>query len=118
MKLYGMQVGLRPEAYDEYKKSHAEVWPEVLATVERCNIRNYTIYHRNGVLFAHFEYHGADYKADMALMAADPDTQRWWAIMMPFQERIPGTPEGEWWMPMEEVFRFDGNSRHSNSELK
>ncbi len=44
----------------------------------------------------------------MEMMAADPATQRWWAIMMPFQRRIPGTPEGEWWMPMEEMFHFDG----------
>ncbi len=108
MKRYGMQIGLRPEAYDEYKRYHAAVWPEVLATIERCNIRNYTIFHHDGILFACFEYHGADFKADMALMAADPATQRWWAIMMPFQRQIPGTPEGEWWVPMEEIFHFDG----------
>ena len=77
--------------------------------LNRCNIRNYTIYHQGGVLFAYFEYHGVDLKADMALMEADPATQRWWAIMMPLQERLPGTPEGEWWMPMEEMFHFDGD---------
>jgi L-rhamnose mutarotase len=103
-----MQVGLRPEAYDEYKRYHAAVWPEVLATIERCNIRNYTIFHHDGTLFASFEYHGVDFKADMDLMAADPATQRWWAIMMPFQRKLPGTPEGEWWIYMEEMFHFDG----------
>jgi len=92
MTRYGMRIGLRPEAHQEYVKYHAAVWPEVLATIARCHIRNYTIFHR----------------ADMARMAADPTTQRWWAIMIPMQERIPGTPEGEWWMPMEEVFHFDG----------
>lgn len=115
MKRYGMQIGLRAGAYEEYKRYHAAVWPEVLATIARCNIRNYTIYyhdnndgHHGGVLFGYFEYHGEDYKADMAVMAADPATQRWWAIMMPLQEQIAGTPEGEWWMPMEEMFHFDG----------
>jgi L-rhamnose mutarotase len=108
MKRYGMKIGLRPEAYEEYKRYHAAVWPEVLATIARCNIRNYTIYHSDGLLFAHFEYHGADYAADMALMAADPATQRWWAIMEPLQRQIPGTPAGSWWMPMEEVFHFTG----------
>jgi uroporphyrinogen decarboxylase len=29
-------------------------------------------------LFAYFEYHGTDYAADMAKMAADPKTQEWW----------------------------------------
>jgi len=108
MTRYGMRIGLRPEAHQEYVKYHAAVWPEVLATIARCHIRNYTIFHQDGMLFATFEYHGTDYKADMARMAADPTTQRWWAIMIPMQERIPGTPEGEWWMPMEEVFHFDG----------
>ena len=31
-----------------------------------CNIRNYTIFYREGVLFAYFEYHGEDFAADMA----------------------------------------------------
>jgi L-rhamnose mutarotase len=117
MKRYGMQIGLRPEAYDEYKKHHAAVWPDVLATIARCNIRNYTIYHHNGLLFAHFEYHGTDYAADMALMAADPATQRWWAIMEPMQRQIPGTPEGSWWMPMEEMFHFTGPEDLADTQI-
>jgi L-rhamnose mutarotase len=103
-----MQIGLQPGSYDEYKRYHAAVWPEVLATIEQSNIRNYTIYHHGGTLFAHFEYWGTDYAADMARMAADPAIQRWWAIMQPLQQQIPGTPAGEWWMPMEEMFHFDG----------
>src|SRR5665647_2141602 len=59
--------------------------------------------HWQGRLFAYFEYHGADYAADMARMAADPKTQEWWKIMMPLQDPVPGRPEGEWWAPMEEV---------------
>lgn len=108
MKRYGMVIGLRPESYDEYKRYHAAVWPEVLATIERCNIRNYTIYHSDGQLFASYEYHGTDHAADMAMMAADPATQRWWDVMNPMQIRLEGTPEGSWWRPMEEMFHFDG----------
>ena len=44
----------------------------------------------------------------MARMAADPATQRWWALMEPMQKQIEGTPAGEWWMPMEEMFHFEG----------
>jgi L-rhamnose mutarotase len=78
-----------------------------LATIRACNIRNYTIYHKDGFLFAHFEYHGSDFAADMAKMAADPVTQRWWEIMMPMQEPLPTRSEGEWWATMEEVFHTD-----------
>ena len=107
MKRYGMLIGLRPEHYDEYKRYHAAVWPEVLATIERCNIRNYTIYHHANQLFASYEFYGNDHARDMEKMAADPATQRWWEIMIPMQRQVEGTPKESWWMPMEEMFHFD-----------
>ena len=107
MKRYGQLIRLKPGVLEEYKNYHAAVWPEVLDTISRCNIRNYSIFHREGTLFAYFEYHGTDYAADMAKMAADPATQRWWKIMKPMQEPVPLLPEGEWWAVMEEVFHTD-----------
>lgn len=107
MKRFGQLIGLRPDKLEEYKKYHARVWPEVLKTIRTCHIRNYTIFHRQGLLFAYFEYHGSDYAADMAKMAADPKTQEWWKIMMPMQEPLPGLAEGDWWAGMDEVFHTD-----------
>jgi L-rhamnose mutarotase len=75
-----MVIGVRPEKLEEYKKLHAAVWPEVLAMIRDCNIRNYSIYYRDGLLFSYFEYIGEDYEADMAKMAADPTTQKWWDL--------------------------------------
>ena len=85
MKRYAQMIRLRPEAEAEYVRYHAAVWPTVLQTIAGCGIRNYSIFLRNGVLFAYFEYHGTDYDADMRKMAADPETQRWWSIMDPMQ---------------------------------
>jgi len=107
MKRYGSLIGLRPDALDEYRRYHAAVWPEVLATISNCNIRNYSIFLRDGLLFSYFEYHGTDYAADMEKMAADPKTQEWWAIMMPMQRPLEGRAQGEWWASMEEVFHLD-----------
>jgi L-rhamnose mutarotase len=104
MKRYGQVIGLRPEKLEEYKRYHAAVWPAVLQTITACNMRNYTIFHRAGTLYAYFEYVGDDYAADMAKMAADPVTQEWWAIMKPMQAPLAGRAEGEWWTEMEEVF--------------
>lgn len=101
---YGMALRVRPEKLAEYKEYHAAVWPDVLATIKRCSIRNYSIYHREGVLFSYFEYWGTDFAADMKAMAADPTTQRWWAIMEPMQDPYPDRAPGEWWSRMEEVF--------------
>lgn len=107
MKRYGQIVRLKPESLEEYKALHARVWPEVLETIRRCHIRNYSIFLGDGLLFAYFEYHGGDYAADMARMAADPKTREWWKITMPMQDPLPGRAEGDWWARMEEVFHTD-----------
>jgi L-rhamnose mutarotase len=104
---YGMVTGLRPEAEAAYKTYHQAVWPEVLARITACNIRNYSIYLHQGTLFAYFEYTGDDYKADMQKMADDPKTQEWWSVMKPMQEPLASRPEGDWWTPIEEVFHVD-----------
>ena len=107
MKRFGMLIGLKREAENEYRKQHAAVWPEVLQTIRKCNIRNYSIYLKDGMLYSYFEYYGTDFAADMAKMAADPATQRWWALMKPMQEPVATRKEGEWWADMEEVFHLD-----------
>lgn len=107
MKRYGMMIGLRPEKLEEYKKLHAAVWPEVLQTIAACNIRNYTIFFRDNLLFSYFEYTGTDFAADMGTMAADAATQRWWKLTDPCQQPVPSHASGEWWSQMEEVFHCE-----------
>ena len=104
---YGMVLGLKSEAEQQYRKYHAAVWPAVLDTIRQCNIRNYSIYLKDHTLFSYFEYHGTDFAADMAKMAADKTTQEWLSIMMPMQSPLPSRKEGEWWAGMEEVFHVD-----------
>jgi L-rhamnose mutarotase len=107
MKRYGSVIGVKRAAVEEYKKQHANVWPEVLETIRRCNIRNYSIYLREDLLFGYFEYHGSDFEADMAKMAADPKTQEWWKLVGPMQAPFDSRAKGEWWASMEEVFHLD-----------
>jgi L-rhamnose mutarotase len=112
MERYGMVIGLRPDKVGEYKRLHAAVWPDVLKMISACHIRNYSIYLRrlpdgSPYLFSYFEYVGRDFDADMARMAADPTTQKWWAVCMPCQKPLPDRTAGEWWAGMEEVFHWD-----------
>jgi L-rhamnose mutarotase len=104
---YGMVIKVKPEKLAEYKALHAEPWPEVLATITACNIRNYSIYFKDNYLFSYFEYVGDDFAADMAKMAADPKTQEWWRLTDPCQEPLDTRAPGEWWANMEEVFHHD-----------
>lgn len=109
MQRMGMLIGLNADKVAEYKQLHADVWPGVLAKISECNIRNYTIFLKEpeSLLFAYWEYHGKDFAADAALMAADPETQRWWDVCKPCQEPLETRQEGEWWAMMEDVFHLD-----------
>jgi L-rhamnose mutarotase len=109
MERMGHVIGLKPEVIAEYKRIHAEVWPEVLALISKCNIANYTIFLKEpeNLLFAYWEYHGTDFAADMALMKADARMRDWWAITDPMQVPITARGEGEWWARMEPVFHHD-----------
>jgi len=107
MKRFGQVIRVRPEKFEEYRRLHAAVWPDVLSMIRACNIRNYSIYHHDGLLFAYFEYVGNTFEADMARMAADPVTQKWWSVCKPCQDPVPTRKPGEWWATMEEVFHCD-----------
>ena len=109
MQRMGQVIGLDAEKIAEYKRLHAAVWPDVLKMISACNIRNYSIFLKEpeNLLFAYFEYHGADFAADMAKMAEDKTTQEWWAVCMPCQKPLETRAEGEWWAGMEEVFHHD-----------
>jgi L-rhamnose mutarotase len=115
MRRYCQLIRLRPEFQDEYIRYHAAVWPTVLATIEACHIRNYSIFLYKDLLIAYFEYHGDDYEADMRRMAADSETQRWWSIMDPMQQPLAETPQGKWWLEIPEVFHFDGTAAGSSA---
>jgi L-rhamnose mutarotase len=109
MTRHGQLIGIGADAIAEYKRLHADAWPGVLAKITDCNIRNYSIFLKEpeNLLFAYFEYVGTDFEADMAKMAADPETQRWWSKCMPLQRPLNSRAEGEWWAEMPEVFHHD-----------
>lgn len=107
MKRYGSVIKVRSEKLDEYKKLHRNVWPDVLKTIKECNIDNYSIYYKDGYLFSYYEYTGDNYEEDMAKMADDSVTQKWWEICKPCQEPLETREKGEWWADMEEVFHQD-----------
>jgi L-rhamnose mutarotase len=109
MQRMAQLIGVRPDKIQTYVDVHRAVWPDVLAMIAECNIRNYSIFLRQpeNLLFAYFEYHGSDFAADQAKMAADPRTQEWWEITNPLQQQLPSTNPGDWWATADEVFHVD-----------
>ncbi|MEI2687293.1 MAG: hypothetical protein V9G14_14480 [Cypionkella sp.] len=60
-------------------------------------------------MFGYWEYHGSDFAADAAIMAADPTHP---GMVGGLTDALPGPAaqprtEGEWWAMMEEVFHHD-----------
>ena len=100
--------GFAPRAWRRTCSIHARVVPGVLRRISLSNIRNYSIFLRDGILFSQQEYVGADYAADMAAIAADADTQKWWtvtdAMQVPLADRTPGS----WWTTLELLYSSEG----------
>ena len=102
---YGSMIGLKPEYEERYLILHKHAFPGVLDRIRKCNIRNYSIFLKDGILFAHFEYVGSDFEKDMADMA-DEITRDWWKLTDPMQEPLENRKPEEWWASMDEVFYF------------
>ena len=109
MRRFGQLIGLRPEKLEEYKHYHAAVWPEILGALRNAEIRNYSIFHFDGKLFAYFEYHGppAEFEERMRQIARAPRMREWWDITDPMQVPVENREPGGWWANMEEVFHTD-----------
>ena len=101
MKRFIMHSDLKPEKVDDYIALHAEPWPELLELIAKCNIHNYSISIRGTELYTYYEYTGADYDADMAVMDNSPVMQRWWTFSKPC---FLHHDEGHYYDDLREIF--------------
>jgi L-rhamnose mutarotase len=108
MKRVATVIRLRPETEREYRQLHAAVWPDLLAALHRAPIANHSISLRDGLLFGYYDYTGDDREADLARLADDEVTRRWWQLTDPCQQAVASAADRQWWAPMEEVFHDDG----------
>ncbi len=110
-KRFAWVTGLKPEKAAYYKQLHANPWPSVNRRLKESHIQNYSIHLREIegklYLFSCLEYTGDDWTADMKMMAADPETQRWWKETDPCQAPLPeAAAQGKIWSDMEEVYHL------------
>lgn len=107
-KKFGQIGKLKIEKIKEYEVLHANVWPEVLERISKCNIRNYSIFRQGSYVFSYFEYIGEDYETDMKQMEADETTQRWWTYTHPCFETYAINTQSEYFHDMKQIFDFNG----------
>ena len=105
-KRFGSLIKVKPEYEERYIILHKYTFPAVLKQIHDSNIRNYSIFLRDGVLFSYFEYIGKDFEEDMSHMAEDEATRDWWRLTDPMQEPFETRKKGEWWASLDEVLHF------------
>ena len=102
MSRVGFVMQLKEGNEEIYRQKHDEIWPEMVDTLHRFGISNYSIFRRGLTLFAYLE---CEDPARLADQPKDPVIQRWWKMMEPLMEYSPdGTP---WTESIEEVFHMD-----------
>jgi len=112
IKRYASVIELLPEKEESYRKLHSDVWPEVVAAIKKANIQNYSIHVAElggkKYLFSYLEYSGNNPEKDFASIGDDPTTKdKWWPITDACQRELPGTPEGQHWLPMEILMHIE-----------
>ena len=77
----GMVRAIKPEHIEDYKNTHADVWPEILERITNCKIKNYSVFAHGDRLFSFFEYHGQNFEEDTKIMRDHKKFQEWENIM-------------------------------------
>ena len=104
IKRFGQIGRLKREKIEEYMELHASTWEGVIKTIKECNLKNYSIFLHDDMVFAYFEYTGSDFDADMAKMAEDEVTQNWWTHTKPCFEKYAMSQIGEFYTNMKQIF--------------
>lgn len=76
------------DQYEEYKRRHDELWPEMAEELRQHGSHNYSIFllEETGQLFAYVEIEDEE---KWAAMAETEICKKWWAYMEPLMETNP-----------------------------
>ena len=76
MEKYAWSAKVVDGMIDEYKKGHAEIWPEMVKVLKEDGICNYTVWHSGGKLFDYYECEkGVEYAAK--IQRESPVVDKW-----------------------------------------
>ena len=64
MEKYAWRGKIKEGSFEEYKKRHDLIWPEMVEVLKKAGIKNYTIWFNNNELFGYYECEkGIEYAA-------------------------------------------------------
>jgi len=95
---------LKPGCEDEYRRRHAELWPEMKKLLAEGGVHNYSIFwdKDTNILFAYQEVEGEGGSQDMG---DNPIVQKWWDFMADIMEVNPDNSPVS--IPLDERFHLD-----------
>lgn len=104
MQRIAFLMRLKADQKEEYKRRHDQIWPEMLATLRKAGMHNYSIFLNGAQLFAYLEVE--DFEAMTRILANDPVNARWQASMQSLIE-APVDPETNFSPILAEMFHMD-----------
>ncbi|PSL08271.1 L-rhamnose mutarotase [Haloactinopolyspora alba] len=106
MPRYCLVGQVRPDRLDEYRRRHAQVWPELLTALKEAGWRHYTLFlGDDGLLVGYVE--ADDLAAAQAAVAATEVNDRWQRQMSDLFSGLDGGAPDRHWRLLDEVFDLD-----------
>ena len=104
MERVGFTMRLLPGQEAEYRRRHADVWPEMLHALKAAGARDYSIFLHGVDLFAYLEVE--DFARFREQMAATEINDRWQAEMAELIDPLTDPATG-FHQRLEEIFHLD-----------
>ncbi|MDQ3439839.1 MAG: L-rhamnose mutarotase [Planctomycetota bacterium] len=97
---------VKQDRLDEYRRRHAQVWPEMLAALRETGWHNYTLFlSDDGLLVGYLET--PDFQKALEGMASQAINKKWQREMGPFFEHLEGQRPDQAMFTLAEVFHLD-----------
>jgi len=91
----------------KYIAHHQNVWPEIIASIKESGIVSMEIYNISNRLFMIIDVNESfSIKAKTKKDKDNPKVQEWETLMETFQQKLPGTANGEKWIQMNKIFEL------------
>lgn len=103
MKQRAFRMQLKAGAFDEYRRRHDNLWPDLALALQEAGIFDYSIFLDEATLslFAVLRLRDGD---TSAALASEPVMRRWWDYMADLMETESGSRPREW--PLTPMFHL------------
>ncbi len=104
MKRVSFKMKLKPGCQDEYRRRHAQVWPEIVQLLKETGVSDYSIFldEETDILFAVQKVSGESNSQQLGHIDIQ---QKWWDYMADIMEVNPDNSPLS--IPLEEVLHID-----------